>query len=38
MNSLFPLISEFNPIGLAEMDAVSLMDRRDTKFLFKATQ
>lgn len=32
------LLGQFEPIGLAEMDGVALMDRTDTKYLMKASQ
>lgn len=35
MESISTQLAEFPPIALKEMDAVKLMDRRDTKFVFK---
>ncbi|MBL0047611.1 MAG: hypothetical protein IPP32_05865 [Bacteroidetes bacterium] len=34
MRTLDQIISAFQPITLAEMDSVKLMDRTDTKFVF----
>ena len=35
MSNLLPIISDFAPISLKEMDGVKLMSRMDTKFVFK---
>ena len=35
MESISTQLAQFHPINLDEMDAVKLMDRRDTKFVFK---
>ena len=35
MSNLLPIISDFAPITLKEMDGVKLMSRMDTKFVFK---
>ncbi|MCB0787547.1 MAG: polyphosphate polymerase domain-containing protein [Flavobacteriales bacterium] len=37
MQELDPIIARFDPISLDEMDAVSLMDRTDTKYVFAKT-
>lgn len=33
-----PLLDHFEPIGLAQMDAVALLDRTDTKYVLRAGQ
>jgi len=38
MNSLQDIINTFSPISLKEMDSVKLMNRTDTKFVFKLDQ
>ncbi|MGQ0828548.1 MAG: polyphosphate polymerase domain-containing protein [Bacteroidota bacterium] len=38
METLKKILNDFTPITLEEMDAVKLMDRTDTKFVFKRTQ
>ncbi len=38
MSNLLPIISDFSPISLNEMDDVKLMSRTDTKFAFKANK
>ena len=38
MSNLLPIISDFAPIGLKEMDDVKLMSRTDTKFAFQANK
>ncbi len=35
MNHITPLLAQFDPISLKEMDRVKLQDRVDTKFMFK---
>ena len=35
MSNLIPIVSDFSPISLKEMDGVKLMSRMDTKFVFK---
>jgi hypothetical protein len=36
--TLSEIIQSFEPISLSEMDSVALLDRKDTKYLFKRTQ
>lgn len=38
MNTINTILNEFAPITLDEMDSVKLMDRTDTKFVFKKNQ
>ena len=38
MTELSTILKEFTPIALKEMDRVKLMDRTDTKFIFKYDQ
>lgn len=38
MNTINNILNEFAPITLDEMDSVKLMDRTDTKFVFKRSQ
>ena len=38
MEELNQILTEFEPITLKEMDSVKLMDRTDTKFIFKFDQ
>jgi hypothetical protein len=36
MNNLTEILQKFSPISLAEMDSVKLMNRSDTKFIFRS--
>ncbi len=38
MNNLIEILNRFGPITLAEMEAVELMDRKDTKYFFDRTK
>ncbi len=38
MNIQFPILQQFEPITLKEMDGVKLMNRTDTKFIFNINQ
>lgn len=38
MNTLSQVLSRFEPISLEQMDNVRLMDRTDTKFVFRIEQ
>ena len=38
MEELSKILEKFDPITLKEMDSVKLMNRSDTKFIFRADQ
>ena len=38
MEAIHNILNEFEPITLKEMDNVKLMDRTDTKYVFKLDQ
>ena len=38
LTKIHQILNTYNPISLAEMDSVKLMDRTDTKFTFHINQ